>query len=127
MTGVERTSRGLAILVLVGLWTALVAADAVPPSRKIDLDAPGALEALQKSRPAHFEKVEKILEGVSRQPDRDVPRWMRVSFGARAVSYSPTILTSFPPKQRLSFVLDDTLYEALVALTNGTPGIRPLQ
>src|SRR5258705_8590723 len=96
------------------LGTALVAAGPIVPARTIDLNAPGALEALQQSRPAQFEKVRKILEGLPQQRDPAVSHWMRVSFDARAVSYSPFILISFPAQRGLSFVLDDTSYEAVV-------------
>jgi hypothetical protein len=120
-------SRAFAIFALAGLWTALVAADAARPGQRVDLNAPGALEALNQSRPAHFEKVRKILEGVLQRPDRDVPRWMQVSFGASDVDYRPVVLTSHPPKRRLSFALDDTHYEAVVTLTTVRGEVVPLR
>jgi hypothetical protein len=49
-------SRALVMAGLVVLWAALVAADGARPVRTIDLSAPGALEALQQSRPAHFDR-----------------------------------------------------------------------
>jgi hypothetical protein len=66
------------IAALTALWTALVAADVAQPSRTFDLNAPGAIETLQQSRPAQFEKVRRILEGVSRQSDQQVRQWMHV-------------------------------------------------
>ena len=120
-------SRTLVVAGLVVLWTTLVAADGVPPARTIDLSAPGALEALQYSRPAHFDKVRRILEGLPEQPDSVVSRWMRVSFDARAVSYSAFTLTSFPAQRGVSFVLDDTRYEAVVILTPVPARALPLR
>jgi hypothetical protein len=96
-------------------------------ARTINLNQPGALEALHHFNPAHYEKVRKILEGVLQQPDRDVPRWIQTSFEARNVSYAPILLTSDPPKRRLSFALDDTRYEAIVTLTNVRGEIVPLK
>jgi hypothetical protein len=93
----------------------------------VDLDAPGALDGLRQSNPAHFEAVRRILDGVLERPDATVPRWMQVSFGARDVSYVPVLLTSAPPKRRLSFVLDDTRYETVLTLTNARGGIVPLR
>jgi len=119
--------RTFAIAALVSLWTALVAADAARPGQTIDLNAPGALEALQQSRPAHFEKVRKILEGVLQRPETEVPLSMRVSFGARNIDYRPVVLTSLPPQRRLSFALDDTRYEAFVTLTNVRGEVVPLR
>jgi hypothetical protein len=52
---------------------------------------------------------------------------MRVSFDARAVNYSAFILTSYPPQRRLSFVLDDTRYQAVVILTSVPARALPLR
>jgi hypothetical protein len=84
----------------------------------VDLDRPGALESLQQSRPAHYSKVKVILDGVARQRDADVGRWMRVGFDAHDVSYAPIVLTSDPAKRRLSFALDDTRYVAVIVMTH---------
>jgi hypothetical protein len=120
-------SRLFAVVALLSLWTAVVAADAPRLGPTIDLNAPGALERVQQSRPAHFEKVRKILEGVLHRADTEVPRWMHVSFDARDVDYRPVVLTSHPPKRRLSFALDDTRYEAVVTLTNVRGDVVPLR
>jgi hypothetical protein len=120
-------SRLFAVMALGSLWIALAAADASRLRPAIDLNAPGALESLQQSRPAHFEKVRKILAGVLARPDTEVPRWMEVSFDARDVNYRPVVLTSHPPKRRLSFALDDTRYEAVVTLTNVRGDVVPLR
>jgi hypothetical protein len=96
-------------------------------ARAIDLGAPGALTDLELSNPAHYAKVLKILEGVVRQRDADVPRWMRTQFAATDVTYLPVILTSHPPKRHLSFSLDVTRYEILLTLTNVRGTIVPAQ
>ena len=93
----------------------------------VDLNESGALEALQWSNPAHYEKIRRILDGVLQQPDTRVPRWMQVNFDARDVSYAPIVLTSHPPKRRLSFALDATRYEAIIILTNVRGDIVPLR
>jgi hypothetical protein len=111
--------------VLALFWTAVAVAGDATPRGAIDLNEPGALEALQRSNPAHYEKARKILEGVLRRPDTDVPRWIQTSFAARDVSYVPVVLTSHPPKRRLSFALDTTRYEAVITLTNVRGDIVP--
>jgi len=83
------------------------------------------MEALQNSNPTHYQSVHRILEGVLRQPDAAVPRWMRTNFDAQDVTYVPIVLTSHPPKKRLSFSLDATRYEAIVILTNVRGEIVP--
>ena len=116
-----------ALVGVIALWIGLVAADLPRTGRTVDLNAPGALETLEQSHPAHFDKVRKILRGVLQRPDVDVPRWMQVSFGARDVNYMPVVLTSHPPQRRLSFALDDIRYEAVVTLTNVRGDIVPLK
>ena len=96
----------------------LTAAGPVTLTRTVDLDRPGALEALERSNPTHYEKVLKIVEGVVRQPDAKVPQWIAVTFNGRDVDYAPVVMTSYPPKRRLSFALDDTRYVTIVTLTN---------
>jgi hypothetical protein len=39
----------------------------------------------------------------------------------------PVVLTSHPPKRRLSFALDTTHYEAIIVLTNVRGQIVPLR
>jgi len=91
----------------------------------IDLDRPGALEALQRSNPAHYAKVRQIMEGVVERPDAQVRRWMQARFNAHDVTYAPVVLTSHPPKRHLSFALETTRYEAIVTLTNVRSEIIP--
>jgi hypothetical protein len=123
--------RGVSILLgslLIGLVLsgATFGADG-RPRHTVDLDAPGALEALRRSNPGHFEATRRILEGVLQRSDAEVRRWLQVSFGARDVSYAPVVLTSHPPKRRLSFALDDTRYETVLTLTNVRGEIVPLR
>jgi hypothetical protein len=115
--------RALAVLAL--LWIVLAAAGQATAGRAIDLSEPGALEALRLANPTHYAKVRQILDGVLARPDAEVPRWMQASFDARDVSYMPVVMTSYPPKRRLSFALDTTRYEAIVTLTNVRGAIVP--
>jgi len=118
--------RLLAASVLALAWTAVAAAGNATAGRAIDLNAPGALESLQNSNPTHYEKVRKILDGILQQHDADVPRWIQTSFDARNVSYAPILMTTVPPKRRLSFALDETRYEAVLTLTKMRAEIVPL-
>jgi hypothetical protein len=108
----------VALSAMVLLWISAATAGDVRTSRTIDLDRPGSLEQLQQSNPTHYEKARKIIDGVIEQPDTQVPRWVQVNFGGRDVRYAPIVLTSHPPKKRLSFVLEDTRYQVVVVLTN---------
>ena len=119
-------SKLMATPIIVALWIAVVIAADANPARTVNLNKPGALEVLQQSNPTHYEKVRKILDGILQQPDADVPRWIQTSFDARNVSYAPILMTTRPPKRRLSFALDETRYEAVLTLTKMRAQIVPL-
>jgi hypothetical protein len=112
-------SKLLPIAVLISVLTGVAVARDLTLLRIpiIDLDTPGAFEALQQSNPTHFEKVRQILTGIVQQPDAAVPGWMLANFNARGVNYAPIEMTSYPPKRRLSFALDDTRYVIIVTLS----------
>ena len=95
--------------------------------RTVDLDAPGAMERVHATNPTHFDKITKIIEGVTKQPETAVPGWLQVNFDARDVNYRPVVMTSYPPKRRLTFALDDTRYEAVVVLTNVSGTVTPVR
>ena len=82
----------------------------------VDLDQPGALEALARQNPAHYAKIEKIVADVTRRPPETVPRWLAAEFGAQRVSFPWLLKTSDPAKRSLSFSLDTTRYEMNVAV-----------
>ena len=94
-------------------------------SQIIDLDAPGTLDALARDHPSHYEKVAEILAEVLKQPDSEVPQWMRTNFNAHDVVYGPLLLASLPPKRHLSFKIDDVRYKSIVTVTNRTPKPTP--
>jgi hypothetical protein len=85
------------------------------------------MERVRAANPPHFDKIVKIIEGVTLQPDSAVPRWLRVNFDARDVGYIPVVMTSHPPKRRLSFALDDTRYDVVVVLTKSGGAVTPAQ
>ena len=91
------------------------AVSANPVKNYVDLRAPHALEALQRTNPAHFAKIQKMLVGLEEQPNRAEGDWLQVNFNAHDVDLSRMIVkTSYPPKQVLSFRLDDTRYTMYV-------------
>jgi len=118
-------SKLIATSIFVMFWAAVIIAGDASPGRTINLNKPGALEALEQSNPTHYEKIRKILDAVLDQPDEAVPRWIQTSFNARSISYAPILMTSDPPKRRLSFTLDEARYEVVLTLTKLRPEIVP--
>src|SRR5262249_57233733 len=114
-------SKLIAAPIIVVFWIAVVVAGEFNSARTINLNKPGALEKLQQSNPTHYDKVRKILDGILQQSDADVPRWIQTSFDARNVSYAPILMTTRPPKRRLSFALDETPYKAALTPTQIPP------
>jgi hypothetical protein len=83
------------------------AADPAP----VDLRDPAALERLRETNPSHYAAIRQILAGLAEQPERVEGDWLQATFDARDVELSRLLLrTSDPPRQRLSFRLDDTRY-----------------
>ena len=107
----------ITVALLVLTWVTIGTAADSGLRRTVDLDAPGAIGRVRSESPAHLQKIVKIIEGVTQQPDSAVPRWLRLTFDAKDVGYTPIVMTSHPPKRRLSFALDDTRYEVVVVLT----------
>ena len=85
----------------------------------VDLRDATALEQLRERNPAHFATIQQILAGLAEEPGRADGDWLQTTFDAREVELSRLVLkTSLPPRQRLSFVLDDTRYTLHVARTD---------
>jgi hypothetical protein len=106
--------------VIVGLLFLLspstLFADESRPPKYVYLNAPGALEKLQKTNPSHYAKIQTIVSGLENRIHGDVPRWIRTTFDAKDVSYSNILLTTSPPQRDLSFMLDGTRYHGRVTL-----------
>lgn len=109
--------RMLALAAIAGLASAFGA-------EPIDLDVPGNLEAIQRDRPAHYAKIQKILAEAPLRAwnAKSVAQWMEIDFDARDVRSSDLMMTSLPPKRRLEFTLDGVSYSKLVTLqSNAAP------
>jgi hypothetical protein len=86
------------------------------PALAIDLDQPGAMQALARDNPAHYAKVEKILSEAPHRPYATMARWIRTEFKATQVDASQLLKTSYPAQARLSFVLDGQPYSKVIRI-----------
>ena len=86
------------------------------PAFSIDLDQPGALEALARENPAHYAKVQKILSEAPQRPFASVRGWMRTEFDARDVDTSYLMKTSYPALARITFTLDERQYTKVIRI-----------
>ena len=96
------------------ILASLLALPAAASPPVIDLDRPGALQALARENPEHYAKVTRILADVTRRPPESVARWVKAEFGANEVSFPMLLKTSDPAKRSLSFTLERTRYAAVL-------------
>ncbi len=94
--------------------------------RSVDLRSSEALAQLQAENPAHFAKIRQILAGLQEQPQRVEGDWLQVNFDASAVNLQRDLIkTSYPPKQLLTFRLDEVRYTLYVSRSDLTPRVMP--
>ena len=95
------------------------------PSQSVDLDQPGALEALQKDNPAHYAKVLEMMEKV-----QAVPFAERGQHDLRLDVQKPDVTrrqieTSYPAKTRLTVPVEGTEYKITVVYTKNPATLAP--
>jgi hypothetical protein len=104
----------------------LFAGCALAQPRAIDLDQPGALEALARDHPAHFAMVERILSEAPHLPLSSVAGWLRTQYNVKEVEGPVLLRTSLPPQGRLSFVLGGMRYTKVIRV-EVHPVVTPAQ
>jgi hypothetical protein len=113
------------------LTLALLLAISVPAQAgplEVDLRTPQALETLKRENPAHFEKIRQILIALEEKPERVEGDWLKVNFDAQDIAlWRMAIKTSLPPRQLLSFRLDQTRYTLYVIRRDMTAPILLLE
>ena len=88
---------------------------AVGQTHVVDLDVPGSLEALGRDNPRHFKEVCERIAQTLRYPYSEFsPSAQPVSGAYRGPA---VLLTSYPPRRRLAFTIDDVQYVTLVTIS----------
>jgi len=111
-------------LIAVILWAAL-AVHAAPQPQTVDLDKPGALEALKTNKPEHYAKVVESMEKVQAVP---ISANGQQDLRLEVQKPDPTrrqIETSHPAKTRMTIPVDDTQYRITVTYTKNPATIVP--
>jgi hypothetical protein len=106
-------------IVSIAIFLAIVtgANAAGTTSQPIDLNQPGALEKLRTERPEHFRAISEVLRVVERVPCQNTEvKSLEARFDIRDMACNFVLMTSDPPKRRLSFELEGTSYVAVVTL-----------
>ncbi|HEX4782292.1 MAG TPA: hypothetical protein VH301_16145 [Usitatibacter sp.] len=107
---------------------ALLPAHAGPwVSHGVDLDRPGVLAAIEHSNPQLYLRIRGVLDAAQAKPCETLPQILKAQFEASLGTCSSySILTSFPPKRRITFVIDDTGYSSNVVQVHLDGKIQPL-
>ena len=117
-----------ALLVPIALVSfAAAAAGQVPAGTpEVNLDAPGALDRIEKQDPALYKRLVGVIAAAEVQPCEHLPKIIETQYRGELSSCAAyNILTSFPPKIHMSFVLDGTLYVSNVRQPNLVGRITP--
>jgi hypothetical protein len=84
---------------------------APPGTPEVNLDRPGALERIARQDPALYKRLVGVIQAAEMQPCEHLPKVIEAQFKASVASCEGyNILTSFPPKIHMSFLVDGTLY-----------------
>jgi len=113
------------IVILILLWAALGSPAASATSMTIDLDAPGAMEALKLSKPEHYARVVEIMNKVQAVPASGDPLYNLKYEPLKPDITLRQIETSFPAKTRLSVAIDETEYKVTVVYKENPATLVP--
>ena len=98
----------------------------VQPEKVVHLDDVGALALLKATNPDHYARVRGIMAAADHLCRPGPPNVFYARYQARDIACPRfQVLTSFPPKRRLSFKLDDTRYIATIVISDHPGRIEP--
>jgi hypothetical protein len=100
-------------MLAVPLFAAALGVHAAIVTKMVDLDAPGAIEALQSQNPEHYARARAILATAKAAPRTDLARFIEVEFRASDVECIAWRVSD-PPQLKVAFTLDSTRYSAVV-------------
>ena len=87
----------------------------------IALDREGVLESIQRDDPARYQKISQAIEAAQVTSCETLPQVLKTLDVLDTSCSSFTLLTSFPPKSRVSFLIDDTEYSLNVVQNKLAP------
>jgi hypothetical protein len=107
------------IAVIAAIATLALSGTAEARGPEVDLDKPGAMEALQRDRPEHYNKVVEAISKAQTIHVEPIPTTQHASTGTddprrKGLSY---ILPSNPAKSRVGVTVDGVNYRVTAHLT----------
>jgi hypothetical protein len=111
---------------LIMFTLAAFAANAGIPAKPVNLDKPGALEALEKENPDHFRTVMERVRAVGVETCESAARLYRTQpEQRRAACRSRQLRTTFPAQTTERIRVDQSIYVITVFLDPSTYKIIP--
>ena len=93
--------------------------DTFDPRPAVHLDSAADLAQLRKTNPDHYARAVRLLRSANSLCKPGAPKLQNTD--GRDISCDMRLLTSYPPKRALSFMLDGTRYVAIVTITADPP------
>src|SRR5690348_15820291 len=111
----------LALAVSITVTASAIATPVQAAGKIVELDAPGALESIERDNPEHSRRIHAILATASKMPcqNDEFTRVIRTAFDARDGHCTLALMTSLPAKRVLRFTLDETSYRAVIQVDSG--------
>ncbi len=100
----------------LALLACLAAATATAAT--VDLDAPGARDALRAAAPRRADRVDAILADAARLPALRAAQVLQARYDLDTVDVGLLLLVSYPAQRRVSFAFDGTDYRATVTMVD---------
>jgi hypothetical protein len=92
---------------------------AVVPKPAVRLNSAADLAQLRKTNPDHYARAVRLMRSANSLCKPGEPQLQNAD--GRDISCDMRLLTSYPPKRALSFMLDGTRYVAIVTITADPP------
>jgi hypothetical protein len=98
-----------------------------PPVHTVYLSGPAAWDDLRASAPERYARARKIVAAANQICQPGPPQQYFAEFDAHDVACARMmVFTTLPPKRRLSFRLEDTIYVAMVVLEEPKARLVPV-
>jgi hypothetical protein len=98
-----------------------------PPVHTVYLNTSAAWDELRAADPERYARAQKIVAAANQICQPGPPKAYFAQFDARDVACERMMLfTSLPPKRRLSFRMEDTLYVAMVVVDESKARLIPV-
>ena len=118
--------KGIRVAIAIAAAAALPAFPAGTAKGPIDLDRPGVLDRVKRERPRQFEAISEVLRAAERLPCKEgALRTLRTRFDVSELACTMLLMTSYPPKRRVTFALGEERYVAVVSMKDAGGKLLP--